>query len=98
DALNGVRVIVLAKNAFALLVTERGTSQVAYQHRRTVDLCDHGRADIVQGVHQSDAAHDVALVAARHAPAAGIGVVVVDGVDDIGDAQAIVLQLTRIEV
>jgi hypothetical protein len=49
-------------------------------------------------VDQADAADHVALIAARDAAAAGIGVVVVDGIDDIGDAEAVVLQLLRIEV
>ncbi len=98
DAFDRVGIVVLAEDALALLMAERGAAEVAHQHRRPADLRDDDGADLRQSVDQPDAADDVALIAARHAAAAGIGVVVVDGVDDIGDAESIVLQLPGIEI
>ena len=97
DAFDRVRVAVLAEDAFALLVTEGGATEVAHQHRCSVDLRHHDRADLLQVVNQADAADDIALVAARDAAAAGVGVVVVDRIDDIRDAEAIVLELLGID-
>jgi len=47
---------------------------------------------------QPDAADHIALIAARDPAAARIGIVVVDGIDDIGNAETIVLQLFGIEI
>ena len=88
----------LPEDALALLVAQRGAAEVAHQHRRAVHLGDDDRADLIQGVNQADAADHVALIAARDAAAAGVGVVVVDGIDDVGDAEAVVLQLLGIEI
>ena len=79
-------------------MAERGATQVAHQHRRAAHLRDHDGADVRQGMKQAHAADHVALVAARYPAAAGVGIVVVDGIDDIGDAEAVVLQLLRVEV
>jgi ribosomal protein L18 len=49
-------------------------------------LRDDDVAEILQRVHHADAAHDVGLLAARDAAAAGVGGVVVDGADDLVDA------------
>ena len=96
DAFDRVRIVVLAEDALALLVAEHHVSQIADRTGTPFDLGDDDRADAGQVVQQADAAHHEALLAAGHAAATGIGVVVVDGVDDIGDAEAVVLQLLRI--
>src|ERR1039458_8054848 len=79
-------------------MTECGASEIAHQYRRTVRLRDHGRTDVRQAVHQTHAADDIALIASRDATATGIGIVIVDRVDDVGDAEAVVLQLIRIKI
>jgi hypothetical protein len=48
DAFDRVRIVVLAEDALALLVAERGAAEIAHQHRRAVDLGDHDRADLRQ--------------------------------------------------
>ncbi len=98
DAFDGVGIVVLAHHSFALLVAERGAAEVMHQHRRAVDLGHDDGTDLGQVVDQADAADDETLVAARDAAASGIGVVIVDGVDDIGDAEAVVLELPGIEI
>src|SRR6266851_2417864 len=45
-----------------------------------------------------DSTGDIALVAARDPAAPRVGIVVVDRIDDIGDPEAIVLQLLGIEI
>ena len=98
DAFDRVGIAVLAEDAFAFLVAERRAPEIAHQHRRAVHLRDDDRADLRQGTNQADAADHVALIAARHPAASGIGIVVVDGIDDIGDAEAVVFELLRIEI
>ncbi len=98
DALDRVRIRVLAEDAFALLMAQGGAAEAAHQHGRAAGLGHHDGADLLQGVYQPDAADDVALVAARDPAAAGIGIVVVDGIDHVRDAEAIMMQLLGIEI
>src|SRR5580698_676915 len=79
-------------------MAQRGLPKITHQYRSTASLRYNDRADVGQTSQQSYAANHVALIAARDAAAASIRVVVVDCVDDIGDAEAVVLQLPWIEI
>ena len=98
DALDRGRVGVLAQDALGFLVGVAQRAEIADQDRHAVGLRHDDIAEVVEGVHQPDAADDEALVAARHAAAAGIGGVVVDRVDDVVDAEAVTQQLGRVEI
>ena len=98
DAFDGVGIRILAEYAFAFLVAERGAPQVAHQDGSAAHLGDDDGADLLQIMNQPHPADHIALIAARNPAAPRIGVVVVDGIDDIGDAEAIALQLPGIQV
>ena len=98
DPFDRVGIPVLAQDAFTLLMAQRGAAEVTHQDRRSAHLRHHDRADLLQIVNQSDPADDVALIAARDPATPSVGIVLVDRIDDIGDAEAIVLQLLGIEV
>jgi hypothetical protein len=59
-------------------------------------VCDI--AEVIEGMNESDAADDEALVAARHPAAAGVRGVVIDRVDDVVDPQPITQELGRVEI
>ena len=63
--LDDVVLLVLADDAVALQVGELELAEVAQQDRRAVALRDHDGAEIVERLHEADAADDVAEVAAR---------------------------------
>ena len=80
------------------LMAQSGAAEIAHQHRRAIHLRHDDRADFLEIVNQAHAADHIALVAARDPATACVGVVIVDGVDDIRDAEAVVLELPWVEV
>ncbi len=84
-SLDDVVLVVLADDAMALLVAELELAEIAHQDRRAVVLGDDDVAEIVERLHEADAADHVAELAAIEHAAAGIGVV---GADRIGDVAA----------
>ena len=76
----------------------RQPAEVADEDRHAVALGDHDVAEVRKVAHQADAADDVALLAAGDAAAAGVGAVVVDGGDDVVQADAIALELHGVEL
>ena len=98
DALDDVVPVVLAEDAVALLVAELQLAEIAHEDRRAVALGDDDVAEIVERLHQADAADDVAELAAREDAAAGIGAVGVDRVGDVLERQVEPHELLRIEL
>ena len=98
DALDRRRVLVEAQDAFGLLVGVAQGPEIADQDRHAVGLRHDDIAEVVEGVHEPDAADDEALVAARHPAAARIGGVVVDRVDDVVDPEPVAQELGRVEI
>ena len=89
---------VLAENALSLLMAVRRLAQIAHQDRDAVSLGDNDIAKIVQRTYHADAADNIALLAACDAAAACIRTVVVDCRNHIIEADAITLQLGRVEL
>src|SRR5262249_37142836 len=98
DALDHVGIVVLTDDSFALLVAQRGASEIVYQHRRAVELSHDDCADILQGANQAHTAYYITLIATGHAAATGVGVVAIDRVDDVVDTEAIVLELLWVQI
>ena len=98
DALDRVRIVILAEHAFAFLMAQSRGAEIAHQDGGAVHLLDHDGADLGEGVDEADAADHIALIASGHPAAAGFGIVVVYGVDDVGDTKAKVLELPRLEI
>ena len=86
---------LIAEDTLGLLMGIGQRTEIADQDRHAVDLRHDDIAEVLERAHEPDAAHDEALIAARHAAAAGIGGVVVDRVDDIVDAEAVTKKLGR---
>ncbi len=97
-ALDRVVVVVLAEDAVALLVAQLQLAEVAHEDRRAVVLGDDDVAEVVERLHQADAADDVAELAAVEHAAAGIGAVGVDRVGDVLERQVEAHELLRIEL
>ncbi len=97
DTLDRIGIGVLAEDALALLMAVAQNAEIAHQDRDAVSLRDDDVAEILERADEADAADDVALLAAGDAAAAGIGAVVVDGGDDVVEADAVAQELGRIE-
>jgi hypothetical protein len=98
DALDRRRVPIQAKDSFGFLVGVAQGPEVAYQDRHAVGLSDNYIAEVVETVHQSDAADDEILIAARNGAAARIRGIVVDCVDDVVDPQPVTQEFGRVEI
>src|SRR5262249_53569357 len=66
DTLDGRRVLIQAKDPFRFLVGIAQGAEVADQDRHAVGLRHDDIAEVLEGTHESDAADDKALIAARH--------------------------------
>ena len=97
-ALDDVVLVVLADDAVALLVAQLQLAEIAHQDRRAVVLGDDDIAEVVERLHEADAADHVAELAAIENAAAGIGVVGVDRVGDVLERQIEAHELLRIEL
>ena len=93
-----VVLVVLADDTVALLVAELELAEIAHQDRRAVVLGNDDIAEIVERLHQADAADHVAELAAIEHAAAGIGVVGADRIGDVVERNIEAHELLRIEL
>ena len=89
---------VLADDTVALLIAELQFAEVAHQDRCAVVLGNDDVAQIVQRLHQTDAADHVTEFAAIKHAAAGIGIVGADRIGDGGQRNVETHELLRIEL
>src|SRR5260221_10416552 len=97
DALNDVFVPVLAANAETRLVTRGDSADVAQQHRRAVVRGQHGVADVVHRMHETDTAHHRRLLPEVHGLTADVDVAVVEDLQHLLQGEAVVDELVEID-
>ncbi len=97
DAADRLGVAALDHRAVANLFADAYLGHVADVDGRARVFLEHDVANVVDAVDQADAADQVLLGVLRQDAAAGVVVVLLEGVVNIGDGQAEVAQLLRID-
>src|SRR5581483_1701432 len=97
-AFDHVALLVLADSAVAFLVGQLQLAEIVHEDRRAVVLGDDDIAEIIERLHQADAADHITEVAAIEHAAAGIGTVGADRVGDVLQRQVEAHELLRIEL
>ena len=72
DAFDDVIPFVIAKDAVALLIAQLQLAEVPHEDRRSVALCDHDVAHVIECLDEANSPHDVAEVSPRQNAAAGL--------------------------
>src|SRR5262249_33475256 len=97
DSRHGVGIEVLAEDAAAFEGSQLEGAEILHENGSTVFREDYDVAEVLKRADQADAADDIALLAADDDAAAGIGVVGLDGSDDLGERHVVLRELGRLD-